>query len=125
MAKIRVELPKKKEESAVCGVVATQFIDIFSRNGATLTASLPNNREILETAQNTGKTPEFVARYLFFWSGVPPEYEWTNPITSSAPSVPSASSACATPNGSNTSKKREPPAASFRATSVSPAFFDS
>jgi hypothetical protein len=79
MAKIELDWLTKKQERAAEDMVAKQYIDVMGNSSDTTTTWLPTNDQIVAAAANTGKTPEFVNRYLFFWTGVPPEYEWTNP----------------------------------------------
>ncbi len=79
MAKIELQWLKNKQESATQDKMTLQYVDVMGNDCDTTTTWLPTNETILKMVENTGKTPEFVNRYLFFWNGVPPEYEWTNP----------------------------------------------
>ncbi len=79
MAKIELEWLKKKQEHAAREMLAMQYVDVMGNDCDTTTTWLPTNETILKMVENTGKTPAFVNRYLFFLNGVPPEYEWTNP----------------------------------------------
>ncbi len=69
----------KKEEETAKELKVRQVVEVEIVDGQCKTSYHPTNEEVKQQAAAQSDTPLFVSRWLLFPSGVPAEYDWSNP----------------------------------------------